>query len=175
MDSWIRQHLNKEFDNDGQWAVSGKVSHALLHELLDETYFDLPSPKSTGRELFNTFWLESKLSRIQTELAKEDVQATLLEFSVETIKREIFKLRDAGEIIICGGGVHNAALLSRLKERLEKFKITTSDENGINPDCVESVAFAWFASKTMMKKAIDFTPFTGARHPVIAGGVYYAE
>lgn len=173
MDAWIRQNLNKELDEGGEWAKTGKINSPLLHELLDEIYFDLPGPKSTGRELFNISWLTGKLAKLEIEIAKEDVQATLLEFSVETIKREILKIRDYGEIIVCGGGVHNKAFLSRLKEKLDHFRFITSDELGINPDCVESVAFAWFASKTLKKQAIDFTPFTGARHPVIAGGVYY--
>jgi anhydro-N-acetylmuramic acid kinase len=175
MDAWIRQHLKREFDDEGKWARSGRINNKLLNELLNESYFNLPPPKSTGRELFNIEWLNGKLSKIDGEIAKEDVQATLLQFSVETIKREILKIRPSGEIIVCGGGVHNQALLGSLKESLDKFAITTSAEHGINPDCVESVAFAWFASKTLKREAIDFTPFTGARQPVIAGGVYYSH
>jgi anhydro-N-acetylmuramic acid kinase len=112
---------------------------------------------------------------VNNEIAKQDVQATLLEFSVETIKREILKIRDSGEIIVCGGGVHNQAFLFGLKERLSNFTITTSDKSGINPDCVEAVAFAWFASKTLKRQPIDLSPFTGARHPVVIGGIYYAN
>lgn len=175
MDAWIRQHLNKEFDDRGRWARSGTINNQLLDELLNEAYFNLPFPKSTGRELFNSEWLRSKLARIGTEIAKEDVQATLLQFSVETIKREILKIRTSGEIIVCGGGVHNQAFLASLKKTLDNFTITTSAEHGINPDCVEAVAFAWFASKTLKREPIDFTPFTGARHPVIAGGIYHSH
>jgi anhydro-N-acetylmuramic acid kinase len=175
MDAWIRQHRKKEFDDKGNWARSGNINSLLLGELLDEPYFNLQSPKSTGRELFNIEWLNRKLLRIEAEVATEDVQATLLQFSVETIKREILKIRRNGEIIACGGGVHNQVFLDRLKDSLGDFAITTSAEHGLNPDCVESVAFAWFASKTLRREPIDFTPFTGARHPIIAGGIYYSR
>jgi anhydro-N-acetylmuramic acid kinase len=30
--------------------------------LLNEAYFDLPAPKSTGRDLFHADWLNSKLA-----------------------------------------------------------------------------------------------------------------
>ncbi len=139
---------------------------------MNEKFFSMPSPKSTGRELFNISWLLGKVSKLGAVIANEDVQATLLEFSVETIKREILKIRQCGEIIVCGGGVHNNTLMDRLKSSLADFRITTSDESGIDPDCVESVAFAWFASKTLQKQTIDFSPFTGASCPVIAGGIY---
>ena len=175
MDAWIRQNLDKEFDEGGEWAKSGKIDYAFLKELLNEVYFNLPGPKSTGRELFNISWLIGKLFNMGVEIAKEDVQATLLEFSVETIKREILKIRCDGEIIVCGGGVHNNVFLHSLKEKLHNFKIIISDEMGIDPDCVESVAFAWFASKTLKREPINFTPFTGARHAVIAGGIYYSN
>ena len=175
MDGWIRQHLNKEFDNGGEWAQSGKICHPLLDEFLNENYFSLPSPKSTGRELFNISWLMSKLAKLEIEITNEDVQATLLELSAETITREILKIRKTGAIIVCGGGVHNHALINKLKEKLTDFKISISNENGINADCVEAVAFAWFSSKTLKRQTIDFTPFTGASVPVIAGGIYYSN
>ena len=103
------------------------------------------------------------------------MQATLLEFREETIKREIVKIRSKGEIVVCGGGVHNHAFLQKLKEKLNDFRIIPSDEMGINPDCVEAVAFAWFASKTLKREPINFAPFTGASHAVIAGGIYYSN
>ena len=61
MDGWIDRHLGKSYDADGQWARSGKVRSALLAEMLKEPYFQLPPPKSTGRELFNLAWLEKTL------------------------------------------------------------------------------------------------------------------
>jgi anhydro-N-acetylmuramic acid kinase len=50
------------YDADGAWAATGKVVPALLADLLNEAYFDLPAPKSTGRDLFHADWLNSKLA-----------------------------------------------------------------------------------------------------------------
>lgn len=174
MDAWIKRHLDRDFDDDGTWALSGKANAALLAALLDEAYFRMPAPKSTGREFLNLPWLDAKLS-LASAMTPADVQATLLEFTVQTISNEIGKLLEAGEIIACGGGARNSALLARLQAVLPDFKVRTSTELGIHSDCVEAVAFAWLAKRTLNRESVDFSPFTGARHPVIAGGVYFTE
>ena len=79
-----------------------------------------------------------------------------------------------GEIIVCGGGAYNPYLLSRLAMHLPDFRILTSADVGIDPDSVEAAAFAWLASKTLNREAVDFSDITGSCLPVICGGVYYA-
>ncbi len=173
MDAWIKKNLNREFDDKGEWANSGTFSNSLFIELMDEQYFYLPAPKSTGRELFNISWIEAKLSKFNLNIAPEDVQATLMALTVETISREIEKLSETGEILVCGGGAQNIALLDSLQIKLPSFEISSTSNLGIHPDRVEAVAFAWLASKTINYETVDFSPFTGAKHPVIAGGIYY--
>lgn len=174
MDAWIKRHRDQDYDENGAWATSGHIDAALLNALLDEPYFRLPAPKSTGREFLNLAWLDQKLAKTTT-IKPVDVQATLLEFTAQTVSKEVNKLLSSGEVIACGGGARNAALLQRLQERLPGFALRTSTELGIHADCVEAVAFAWMAKKTLHREPIDFSAFTGARHPVIAGGIYYSE
>ncbi len=78
IDGWIQRHLNLPFDEEGQWASQGQVDHGFLAQLLNEPYFSLPTPKSTGRELFHQQWLDQQLALYPPNLSKEDVQATLL-------------------------------------------------------------------------------------------------
>jgi anhydro-N-acetylmuramic acid kinase len=174
LDAWIKRHRDQDYDDNGAWAASGRVNAALLQALLDEPYFRMPAPKSTGREFLNIAWLDAKLAQVAAP-SPVDVQATLLEFTVQTVRGEIAKLLSSGEVIACGGGARNAALLKRLQEVLPGFAIRTSNELGIHADCVEAVAFAWMAKKTLHREPVDFSAFTGARHPVIAGGIYYSE
>jgi anhydro-N-acetylmuramic acid kinase len=61
LDAWISLNEGKEFDVRGAWASSGRCDDKLLRRLLDEAYFALSAPKSTGRELFNLPWLSDKL------------------------------------------------------------------------------------------------------------------
>ena len=63
LDQWIEKHQGKAYDQNGEWASSGQVNSTLLEALLDEDFFQLPPPKSTGRELFNLTWLENKIQK----------------------------------------------------------------------------------------------------------------
>ncbi|MDY6983712.1 MAG: anhydro-N-acetylmuramic acid kinase [Pseudomonadota bacterium] len=182
LDAWIQRHRGEDYDDAGAWAASGTCNAQLLDALLDEPYFRLPAPKSTGREFLNIAWLDRKLAQTG-DVQPADVQATLMEFTVQTIRAEIARLGNdgdkegekEGEVIVCGGGARNTALLRRLQDVLPGFRILTSTDLGIHADCVEAAAFAWLAKKTLNRETVDFSPFTGARHAVIAGGIYYCE
>jgi len=174
MDGWIHRHLHQAFDASGTWAASADAHPELLALLLEEPYFQAAPPKSTGRELFNLAWLERHLKVFEQPLEPAAVQATLLALTVESIAREIAKLLEEGEILVCGGGAHNSALLQLLAVRLPRFRIGSTTQHGLDADFVEAAAFAWFAYRTLQRETIAFHPFTGAAHAVIAGGVYYA-
>ncbi len=173
MDYWVAKCAGLPFDEDGKWGSSGQIDEELLSLLLDEPYFARPHPKSTGRELFNPAWLEHKLSRAG-HVSAADTQATLAAFTVHSAGLEIRKHLTHGEVLVCGGGARNSFLLRLLQQFLPAFKVRTTTECGIDSDCLEAVAFAWFARQTLAGKTIDFTSFTGAMRPVVAGGIYRA-
>jgi len=174
MDLWIGKYQGHAFDEGGQWAASGQINGQLLSILLDEPYFSAPPPKSTGRELFNANWLERKLEQAALVLRPEDVQATLLELTATTISRQIMQLARDGDIAVCGGGARNAVLMATLAGRLPAFRLMTTTALGLDADAVEATAFAWLARKALAGAVVDLAPFTGARHAVIAGGIYKA-
>lgn len=172
LDSWIQHTRSLSYDEEGAWAQTGKIQHDLLNAMLAEPYLAMSAPKSTGRELFNLAWLMDKLVAMNASYKDVDIQATLLEFTAETICREIRRHLHGGEVLACGGGVRNTVLMNRLQNKLTAFKVVSTEEHGLHPDCVEAVAFAWFAKQTIEGKVVDFSPFTGASKAVITGGVY---
>lgn len=175
MDGWISSQRGQAFDEDGQWAASGKVNKALLEDFLREPYFAKAPPKSTGRELFNAHWLAEKL-QAYPGIEAQDVQATLLELTAQSIAEAIARhAPDADELVVCGGGAHNTALMSRLSERLDNMKVFSSEALGLSPDWVEAVTFAWLARQCWLQQAVDCRQLTGARHPCILGGIYQSE
>ncbi len=145
MDNWIRLHLNQPFDNKGSWAAQGRVNQSLLNHMLSDTYFSSPCPKSTGREYFNIDWLSNYLSSFFSERTGHidesskdnafrpvDIQATLLQLTAKTITNAIqqvvgtqhtnhderdFEQNDI-EVIVCGGGTFNSALMNQLASDL---------------------------------------------------------
>ena len=176
MDYWIARHKDVAYDADGAWAASGEINPALLSKLLAEPYLALPPPKSTGRELFNGAWLEERLQSVESEtgqaISAQDVQATVLELSSQSIAYAVNQQAASGAIYLCGGGAHNTALRNRLAQLCSGFSVESTRALGMDPDWVEAIAFAWMAKQRIEGTALDTTPFTGASQPVVLGGVY---
>jgi anhydro-N-acetylmuramic acid kinase len=170
MDAWCMQHMGKPYDNNGAWAASGKVLPALLEQMLTEPFFALPPPKSSGRDLFNIAWLQSKL---QGNEVAANVQATLLELTCRSIALAIQNhCPGAKEIYLCGGGAHNQTLHNRLAALLPDSSVKTTNTLGMDGDYLEAIAFAWLAQQALHGKPANLPLVTGAKHPCILGAVY---
>ena len=171
LDAWIEKNLQKSSDEKGMWAAQGKVNHALLNNLLNDDYFKRPPPKSTGREYFHLKWLQSYLT---TTLAPVDIQATLVELTAQSILDAVRQHIVEGDILVCGGGVHNEFLMSRLTALGERFMISSTHKFGVDPDWVEAIAFAWLAKQTLAGKPGNIPAVTGAKTNSILGAIYQA-
>jgi len=170
MDLWIQEKKNLPYDCDGMWAKSGKVHAKLLDNMLKDEYFSLKYPKSTGREYFNKNFLIKYLEPLG-KIADDDVQATLLALTVESICNEIKKF-DIKALLVCGGGAHNLFLMDSLKEVLPTVKVTTTDAYAVSSDNMEAMIFAWFAQMRLKEKPIALETVTGSEKSTILGGVF---
>ena len=133
------------FDRDAKFAKQGKVDQQLLEEMLKDPYFSLLPPKSTGREYFSYSWLNDILDLIPRPIAKEDLQATLLEFSAKTIADAIVKLSlNEFSVYASGGGMHNDFLLKRIENHLGE-PVGRTNDIGVDGDYLEAMTFAWLA------------------------------
>lgn len=174
MDGWIFRHQGSNYDNNGDWARSGTVHAGLLQQLLSDPYFARPGPKSTGREYFSSTWLDDRLHRCGlASLAPADVQATLLELTAQTVVDGLqFGAERPAQLVVCGGGVRNGALLQRIQELAPDVKVIDCGELGIAADWVEAMTFAWLARQRMKRRPVDCTRLTGAASPALLGGIY---
>lgn len=173
MDDWIYQHLEKAFDENGSWAKTGNCSSELLDVLLDEDYFNRNPPKSTGRDDFNLDWLLQKMKGLKKMITPEDVQATLVSFTVQSIKAAIENTKlEPREILVCGGGAKNHYLMEQFKEALKTTNVSTTADHGLDIDAVEACCFAWLASCRINQRALDLTQLTGSSTPVMLGAIY---
>lgn len=170
LDTWIQKHQQKQYDDRGSWATSGSVNQSLLQLLMDDPYFKEAPPKSTGFERFNLNWLQALLDKTET-IAPQDVQATLLELTATSISDALGQYFKGDTVFVCGGGIHNTALINRLKD-LNKLTIVSTEERGINPDWMEAMAFAWFAYKNLKLETVSLPDVTGATKATILGGLY---
>ncbi|HEY4316318.1 MAG TPA: anhydro-N-acetylmuramic acid kinase [Herbaspirillum sp.] len=183
MDAWIARHLDRPYDENGAWAASGTVNAALLAALLDEAFFSLPAPKSTGRDLFHTAWLERKLQGF-ANVSPADVQATLAALTATSIAQAIaIAAPDVAEVYVCGGGAHNAYLMQALAQALATAlerepgrapRVQSTAALGVAPNHVEALAFAWLAQRFTQRLPGNVPAVTGAAGLRVLGALYPA-
>jgi anhydro-N-acetylmuramic acid kinase len=177
LDEWAHRHLNRPFDEGGNFAARGQVRNTLLHALLDEPFFHQPPPKSTGRDLFNPAWLDAKLAPF-SNVAPEDVQATLVALSAVTVAKEIKRHAvDCGAVYVCGGGARNPVLMEAIRKALEDDGMTgvpvmTTEALGVPPHQVEALAFAWLAMRCVAREPGNVAAVTGAAGERVLGAIY---
>lgn len=173
MDYWART-FGTRYDHNGDLAAQGSVDDALLKGMLADPYFITPPPKSTGREYFTQDWLNAHLNRHKS--GKHDVMTTLCKLTIDSIANDIQHFAPLTQrILVCGGGVHNRSLMLGLQQRFSRIPVESTLSHGIDPDFVEAAAFAWLAKQTLQAKPGNLPLVTGAKRPVILGGIYLGK
>ena len=173
MDAWTQKHLNKTFDQDGNWAISGEINKNLLEQMLLDQYFSHPPPKSTGREHFNLEWLQHYLDSLPERLTAEDIQATLLALTTYTIADSVAAwCPETKKVLLCGGGSSNKILVGQLIKLLEKISIEQTENYGVPSKFMESMAFAWLAKQYIEGKPGNIPSVTGADKSVQLGELF---
>jgi anhydro-N-acetylmuramic acid kinase len=171
MDAWCLRHRGQPFDRAGAFAATGRCDELLLARLLAEPWLSLPPPKSTGRDLFHLSWLEARLGH--AALTPADVQATLARFTARTVADALrAEMPGCARVLVCGGGVHNPVLLRELSAVLPGVVVESTAEQGLDPDFVEAMAFAWLAREFVARRAGNLASVTGARGARVLGALY---
>jgi anhydro-N-acetylmuramic acid kinase len=133
------------FDEDGRIAASGRVHERLLEVLLDEPYYRLAAPKSTGKELFHLAYVESALARagvtVGVTVGDADLVATLTELTVRTVAHDV-RAAEVGALVVSGGGCRNPVVMEGLRAALPGVSVSPSDDFGAPADDKEAIAFA---------------------------------
>lgn len=163
MDDWASLKTGQTFDDAGGLAATGTVDDDVLKELLRDTFFDKPPPKSLDRDHFAT---ES-----YAHLSDADGAATLCEFTAQSIARSESWFPDATQNwIVTGGGRHNTFLMQRLAHHLTG-SVTSAEALGLNGDSLEAEAWAYLAVRAIFGLPITFPGTTGVSEPMTGGTV----
>jgi anhydro-N-acetylmuramic acid kinase len=165
----------ESFDRDGVRAPSGKVLPELLNTLLDDPFFRMSPPRSTGRERFG----DRRLSTIVETLAPnspsdwDDLLATLSAFtarSVASAYRDHLPRGEVDEVVLTGGGARNPALVAAIAAALSPLPVLLGTEAlGIDPDAREAAAFALLAWAHIERVPGNLPRVTGARGRRVLG------
>ncbi len=152
------------YDADGALAAAGTVNDTLLKRLLDEPYYRLAAPKTTGKELFNADYLNRALADFG-ELTDADVAATVTALTARTVADEVRRY-GVDTLVASGGGCDNPTLMAMLAQHLPGVRLTTTAEFGAPTDTKEAIAFAllgWCTAHGLPGTVPSATGASGAR------------
>jgi anhydro-N-acetylmuramic acid kinase len=166
---------SKTYDQDGSWAASGTPCDTLIERWLNLDFFKASPPKSTGRELFGSDYLNQCLTESAAfNLTPADILATLTELTAASIVHSYrsFLPQMPEMVILCGGGSRNLYLKQRLQALLKSVPILATDEVGVSADFKEAIAFAVLAYWRCLGIPGNLPQVTGARAAVPLGDIH---
>jgi anhydro-N-acetylmuramic acid kinase len=159
------------YDVDGALAAAGTVDETLLDQLLADTYFEAPPPKTTGRERYGAPYARSFWENAQRRgLHAEDALATALALTAETVAGALRPL-GVSEVIAGGGGTRNPVLMAALARRLPGVRVSTHETYGVSSQAKEAASFAILAAAAIRNQPNTLPSCTGARHAVVMGKI----
>ena len=171
IDSWIRSHTDKMFDDQGKISARGKVNELILEQAL-EAY-------ENNLKKFENVSLDTKDFDISfvRGLSLEDGAATLTSYTAKIISSNILSFLEKFnnnkiKILICGGGRKNLNLINQIENNSPSNLIFyKSEDYGLNGDFIESQAFGYLAIRSLLSLPISFPKTTRCSRPSIGGEI----
>jgi anhydro-N-acetylmuramic acid kinase len=163
-------------DPDGAIAARGRPSEAVLSELLEDPFFALPPPRSTGREHFgDAYAVKLRDLGLSLGLTEQDVLATAVQLTAASVAGALQRFvvpRGLPEAVyVSGGGIRNRTLMGAIEARVAGVPIRPLAVLGVPAEAKEALAFAFLAHQTLCGLAGNVPSATGAAHPVVLGHV----
>lgn len=176
IDYCANKYFSLPYDKDGQIASEGIVSDSWLECLLQDEYYFVEPPKSTGREYFNQKYIENALKYAPKD--SKDILATVTALTAKTIaeayERFIYPNVGIHEAVICGGGAYNKTLMKFLRSYLPSYiELKTCEDYGISNNFKEVMAFALLGYCTYYEIPNNLPCCTGAQKRVVMGKITY--
>jgi len=181
LDELIKLITNKKvnFDKDGIEASKGKLEKELFYHLLNDEYFTIKPPKTTGREKFGYEYVKEKYNFAKNKKIKDsDILFTFNYFVAYSIYKSYLdflpKLPD--KIVLSGGGAYNKTLKKNLENLFKnKSEVLLIDDFGISSDSKEAIAFALLGYCTVFGISNNLPKATGSKENVIMGKICPAK
>jgi len=174
IDYCVQKYFSKPYDKDGEIAGRGIISDNWLECLLQDEYYFLEPPKTTGREYFSTEYIENTLKYAPED--PEDIVATVTALTARTItqayERFVYPNTGIDEAVICGGGAYNKTLMRMIRTYLPKhIALKTCEDYGISNNYKEVMAFALLGYCTYYGIPNNLPCCTGAEKRLVMGKI----
>lgn len=156
-DDLMKNKFDCDFDFNGELTKSGDVDFILADRILQNEIFHKKPPKSFDRDDFAIL-----LAPINN-LKPEDALATFAYMHAKAIAINLDFLNEKPrQILVCGGGRKNIAIMNELKKWLSGIDIRAVEDVGLNGDTIEAEAFAFLGIRNLLDLPISFRNTTGA-------------
>ena len=174
IDYCMQKFFGQKYDKDGITAAEGNICESWLDCLLQDEYYFLEPPKTTGREYFSSKYIENILKTAPIE--PKDIIATLTALTAKTIaqayERFVYTSAHIDTVVIGGGGAYNKTLMKFLKQYLPKrIELKTHEDFGISNNFKEIMAFALLGYCTYYGIPNNLPCCTGASKRVVLGKI----
>ncbi|GAB4518478.1 MAG: anhydro-N-acetylmuramic acid kinase [Anaerolineae bacterium] len=164
----------KAYDANGALARQGRVDEVWLDELMQHPYYARGIPKTTGREVFGTQMARELVTTgRQRGLPDSDILMSVTMLTATTIAEAYNRFAPSRieEVILGGGGRHNALLVEILQGLLAPVTVLTHEDIGLNSDYKEALVFAVLAYETWHARPGTQPALTGVNQPVVLGQI----
>lgn len=174
IDYCCNKFFGTPYDKDGKIAAAGNVSESWINCLLEDDYYLISPPKTTGREYFSPKYIENALKYAPED--ERDIMATLTALTAKSIvdsyHRYVFPSVDIKEVIVGGGGAYNPTMMRFLRRYLPRhIELKTHEDYGISNNFKEVMAFALLAYCTYWGIPNNLPSCTGAKKRVVLGKI----
>src|SRR5947207_6834480 len=160
------------YDVDGHLARAGRPNLQVVKELLAHPYFGMDPPKSTGRELFNSDYVQKLISTSRALGASdEDIVATAVQLTAASVGDAYrrFIPEPVQEVLVSGGGAKNPALFAAIEKSAAPVRVRHFDAVFFDGEAKEAVAFALLGYLHVTRRPGNVPSATGARGSRVLG------
>jgi anhydro-N-acetylmuramic acid kinase len=163
LNDFVMANTGEQYDDGGRYAAAGAIHENIVEGAMSHAYFSAPPPKSLDRNDFNLQMVEG--------LGLHDGAATLMQFTAGGIlKAQDHFPKPVQQWVICGGGVHNTAMMKSLAAQLSQ-PVILAEYYGWRSDAIEAEAFAFLAVRSLRGLPLSLPSTTGVKQAV-TGGVF---
>lgn len=153
-----------EYDTNGAISRKGQLNKELLKQLNQLDFYQVPAPKSLGRE-----WVENKIFPLLREytISVEDKLHTYTHHLAHQIELQLSNIKPE-KVLVSGGGAYNDFLISCLRKSRQEIIIPT-------PEVIEfkeALIFAFLGLMRHLGLKNTYSSVTGALSDSIGGCIF---
>ena len=168
LDLAAEKWLHTPYDPEGAHA-SGNVDEGLLARWMTHAFFSAAPPKSTGREIFGSAWLQIESTPLES-LSLADRLATLAAFTAQSVASELRRLDPLPtglQGLASGGGAHHQRLRMELAARCPELPF--GNDHQFPTGAREAVSWALLGAASACGVAGNVPEVTGASRAAVLG------